>query len=82
MTALPLPARQTDSLCQQRAADHQGLSPTRLVTALAAAAVGLFISMVAMNSEAAGTAAKAAAAPASSSSAQSRYKQERAMHLP
>lgn len=81
MTALPLPARQTDSLCQQRAADHQGLSPTRLVTALAAAAVGLFISMVAMNSEAAGTAAKAAAAPASSSSAQSRYQQERAVCL-
>ena len=81
MTALPLPDHPTDALCQQRAADHWGLSPTRLVTALAAAAVGLFISMVAMTSEAAGTAAKAAASPESSSSAQSRYQQDRAVCL-
>ena len=81
MTAPPLSARQTDALCQQRAADHRGLSPTRLVTALAAAAVGLFISTVAMTSEAAGTAAKAAAAPSSSSAAQTRYQQDRAVCL-
>ena len=81
MTALPLSARQTDPRFQRRAADHRGLSSTRLVTALAAAAVGLFISTVVMTSEAAGTAAKAAAAPSSSSAAQTRYQQDRAVCL-
>ena len=81
MTALPLSARETDPLAQQPAAEPRGLSPTRLVAALAAAAVGLFISTVAMTSEAAGTAAKTAAAPSSSSAAQSRYQQDRAVCL-
>ena len=84
MTALLLPTRQIEPRFQRRAAGRRGLSPTRLLSALAAVAVGLFISTVALPSVAAGTAGtavKAAAAPSSSSAAQTRYQQDRAVCL-
>ena len=81
MTAQSLSARRTDPREQRRAAGRQGHPPLRLVAALAAAAVGLFISTVAIPSEAAGNAAKAAAASSPANAAQTRYQQDRALCL-